>query len=816
MTTIVIPSFDFTGFYYPDILEALIQFKRLNVPELTDESAQEPFIQLIRAFALVGHLNNTLADMLANECTLPTAQLVETVRNMLRLIDYRLSSATPAQADLIYELAQVLFSTQEVVPENAAAEASAQGEDLDAIPFEALEALSVTRTDEFTAALRENQFIEGASGTLNSTDLGLTVSLTAGIFLTTIAEGMKIRLKSGTTDQVNRTATIDSRDSDTVLSLKSVGLRENFTGLDWEIVQDNVLTDETADMNDETPGNEVTPFQGTIVLKDALYVGHGKAMWDQMDVALDTAVGDLTGVWEYYDGETRETKPDSVANLGNGQLKFVLNTMLGTDDLKGSEVRVQLDETTAFEIGESEFDGSNNFVVVSLLGQTTPSTDENDYTVGSAWHQLVIIEDETQGFALSGAITYTFPQTLDSNWSLTALNSVEAFWLRFRITDVGAVPQSPIIDRIQLDQGKQFVKRTVTQGRQQIDDPLGSSDATANQEFVTTQEFFIDASETLTVDDIEWTNVDNFLSSQPTDRHYVMELGENDQVSCVFGDGVAGLIPPSGVGNIGITYRHNAEVDGNVGANTITVDKTGLSLVNRIFNPRGAAGWREAEGSTPESLERVKIEGPASLRVLQTALNGDDAVILATQFVDEDSGARPFARGKGIEEGFGPKTVELVLVGAGSTQLTNDQLTTLDEFFNGDPLASPPLPKHFVANAEVTSVNHTPKSILLTATVTVVKNAEVAAASIKNQLLARVQPLALRTDSALYEWEFGEDIPIVRLIHEIFSVDEAVLNVAITDLDGGGAPLISDSIVLATRELPVLDPNSTFTIVEAT
>lgn len=813
MATVRIPSFDFTGFYYPDILEALIQFKRINVPELSDESPQEPFIQLLRAFALVGHLNNTLADLIANESTLPTAQLVETVRNMLRLIDFEMQSATPAQADLIYEMAQILVSTQEVVPAGALAEASAQG-GLPAIPFQALTALSVTRTDEFTVALRENNFIEGASGTLSSSDLGVTVTLSAGTFLASIAAGMKIRLLSGGTGFTNRTATILSRDSDTQLTLVGIGLRSDFTNLDWQIIQEGQFTDETANMNDATGGMEVTPFTGTIALNDALYVGHSEVMWNQMDVTLDTPQGDLTGVWEYYDGETRQTKPDLVTNLGNGQLRFDLNGLLGTSDLKGALVRVQLDETTAFETRDSEWDGSTNFVVVSLLGQTTPSTDADDYTVGSEWHQLTIIEDETQGFSLGGAITYDLPQTIDDDWTETTLNSVEAFYLRWRVTNVGAVPTSQLIDRIQLDQGTQFAKRSVTQGRTHVDDPLGSSDGTANQEFVTSQDFFLDDSETVTVDGITWTSVDNFLSSQPTDRHYIVELGEDDVATIRFGDGVAGQVPPAGVGNVAITYRHNAEIDGNVGANTITSDKAGLRFVNRIFNPRPAAGWKEADGATPESLERVKIEGPASLRVLRSALNGDDAVILAVQFID-DEGARPVARGKGIEEGFGPKTLELVVVGAGGTQLSNTQLGNLDEFFNGDPLQSPPVPKRFVANAEVTSVNFTPISILVTATVTVVKGSSVTAAAIKNQLLATLQPLALREDSALFEWEFGEDVPVTRIIHEIFSTDESILDVDITDLNGGGAPLIGDSVTLATRELPVIDPTSSFTVVES-
>src|SRR6185436_19690811 len=74
-TTVQIPNFKFASFYYGQILEALTLYKRQFAPELTDESEFEPAMQLLRAFALVGHLNNVLSDIIANETTLPTAQL---------------------------------------------------------------------------------------------------------------------------------------------------------------------------------------------------------------------------------------------------------------------------------------------------------------------------------------------------------------------------------------------------------------------------------------------------------------------------------------------------------------------------------------------------------------------------------------------------------------------------------------------------------------------------------------------------------------------------------------------------------------------
>src|SRR4029079_11527614 len=103
----------------------------------------------------------------------------------------------------------------------------------------------------------------------------------------------------------------------------------------------------------------------------------------------------------------------------------------------------------------------------------------------------------------------------------------------------------------------------------------------------------------------------------------------------VFGDGNNGRIPPIGQGNIQIDYRHNAEDNGNVGPNTITVDKTGLSFVNTITNPRQAAGWTEGQADSDEAIARAKIEGPASLRVRDVGIGPDDIASLGGGAKDE-------------------------------------------------------------------------------------------------------------------------------------------------------------------------------------
>ena len=115
-TNITIPDFQWAAFYYPELLEALIQYKRLNVPELTEELPHDPLIQMIRAFALVGHLNNVNLDFTAKNCFLPTANLREAVRAQFKLIGIRLLQASPSQTDLVAKLSRTFTDTTTIVP----------------------------------------------------------------------------------------------------------------------------------------------------------------------------------------------------------------------------------------------------------------------------------------------------------------------------------------------------------------------------------------------------------------------------------------------------------------------------------------------------------------------------------------------------------------------------------------------------------------------------------------------------------------------------------------------------------------------------
>lgn len=718
--TVEIPSFDFSAFYYAQILEALIQYKRTHVPELTNESTEEPLIQMLRAFALVGHLNNVLIDLTANESTLPTAKLSETIRNMLRLIDYELDPASPSQADVVFKMVQIFAAVTQIIPQYAQVATEREGT-VAGIPFEFLSAVSVERTDQIGSCL--------------AYDAGTTT-----------------------------------------------------------------YTDYTAKAN-SAPGDDFTPWGTPIQNNDALLIGHESIEWDKLKAELDTVGTNFNGVWEYYDGDTLDAKPDTMERI-SATLRFTVNSVLGTANRIGATVRVQLDSSGAFEDCVSQWGdigaGNVNYIVTTaLLGQSVSeadATDENDYTVGSLWKELPGVVDGTDSGGVplgqAGDLEYTLPESVTDRWQKVTIEGVEAYWMRLRITVNLGAATSPVVDRLRIDTGNQYLKATAVQGQRQVDSPLGTADGSADQRFSMSKEYFIWDSQVVTVATVEWSRVDNFLQSKPTDRHYVIELGENDRADIVFGDGTRGEKPS---GAVAADYRHGAQQDGNVGASTIVVDNSGIPFTSDRWNPRSAIGWQESQAADEESLELAKIQGPASLRIVNVALGPDDVETLTLEYADS-TGAKPFARSRVIEEGFGPKTMENVVVAAGGGAASSTQLDDLDEYFNGDRFASPPATKKVVANQEVTSTNYGQKTINITADV----YGAASAAVVQDFLSALLQPETKKADGVTFEWVFGEDVEPSRISHEIFESDEDIWKVENLLLNGGAG-----AVALSTRELPV-------------
>lgn len=720
MATIVIPDFPFSSHFYPEHLEDLISHLRVNCPELTDEDPAEPHIQIIRAQALSFHLSSVQTDLVANEMFLTTAKLRSSHKALLALIDVHLKQASPASVDILAKLAQTFSSSKVTVPKGSLF-ATLETRAAQAVEFEAL--ADVDTLDR--------------------------------------------------TDQVGYVYAYDD------------------TGAAY--------TDHSAEA--KTEAGSFTPAWGAAVANnDALYIGHRGVIWDKTRLNIAVGSADISiGVWEYYDGGFDQGVPTSVTNLG-ASLRFNVNSILGSADRTGTKVRVRSAVTGAYQDLTVAFVGGENRIETSgadaFLGQASPSTVVTDYIVGAEWRELSGLTDATTRLSVVGTaldVAFTLPQTLTQNWRKTTVGSgvlaVSAYWLRFRVVAVAGGPTAPQINEIRISDGGQYQVFSATQGRSRTDNPLASSDGTPDQEY-TLANFPVVDDDNLSVivneggTDKTYTRVDNFLNSLPTDRHFRVEFEDDGSATIFFGNGTNGRVPPAGVNNIRASYRTMDEVDGNVGAQTITVNRSGVAFLANLTNPRGASGFSVREGSSDEDLARIKLSGPATLRTRQRAVSTEDVETLAADFVAAD-GSKPVKRALAIEEAFGPKTVEAVVVGAGGGVVDASKLQEIEDFFNGTESVRGRL----VMNHEATVTNFTQKVINVTATVYGGNQT-----AVETALKALLNPLAVDEDG-IYIWEFGSSVPLAELIQEVMNTTPRPRNVTIT--------VPATDTALAQRELPV-------------
>lgn len=806
---IEIPDFDFSGFYYPDILRSLIQYQRVNVPEITDESDEEPFQQLLRCYSLVGHLNNVLLDITANEALLPTARLLESVRGHLALIDVTLRQATPASTDMVLQLSKVFTTAIELVPEDSQF-ATVETEEVPQVIFETNESFTIQPSDTpsaifiFEAGLVEiiDNAIEAGNGvTIEGTDFRAGIEYAVGIDIPTtlsnLANAINTSGNENIKDRIYALEDSASKISLVVLddSIESIAVAEIDTGVDNFTVKNGAFgTDKSGVASTDSVFFNLfpdTPKQG-----DTIYVIHENVLYDTIEFLFDSFGSGINFVVEFFDNTLEDAKPDLVTNNGSN-LTLDLTTLLGTDDRTGTVVRVVLSSTGAQETRVSEYIGGKNVITtLGLLGQSSVSLNEQDYVVGTRWNEVGDTDDATNGFTEDGKLSYTLPQNQARNWLPRVTNAVSGYAMRIRIISVTA-PVNPSVDRIRIDTGTQFILVPVSQGQTVVDDPVGSSNGDVNLEYILTQRPLIEGTLLIEVDEGSgfqpWNLKENFLASNSASKDYTLVIDANDNATIQFGDGKQGKIPAPGVDNIRALYRIGADVDGNVGARTITVNKSGISFISRVFNPRQALGWSPKEGSTEEDLARLKVEGPATLRTRGRAIATIDFEFLSTQFTDSN-GSLLVARALAIEETFGVKTVEVVVVGFGGVLLTEVQRSELTDFFNGNKeLAIDPV---IVTNHEATIVNYTPKLIDVTATVTGGVQAE-----IENAITALLNPEATFDDGVTKRWSFGQEIPLSVIVSEIFEVDPVNIKKVVITVPQA----IGDAVPMTTRELPVAD-----------
>lgn len=121
----------------------------------------------------------------------------------------------------------------------------------------------------------------------------------------------------------------------------------------------------------------------------------------------------------------------------------------------------------------------------------------------------------------------------------------------------------------------------------------------------------------LTVGGEEWVMKSSFIDSMSKDKHYTVEVNQDNTVTIIFGDGVNGAIPK---GEIVANYRNGGGTVGNVGAETITVINTSTKGLSQTYNIDTAYSL----GVDKESNSSIVLNAPNAYRTKWGCLSAED------------------------------------------------------------------------------------------------------------------------------------------------------------------------------------------------
>jgi len=280
--------------------------------------------------------------------------------------------------------------------------------------------------------------------------------------------------------------------------------------------------------------------------------------------------------------------------------------------------------------------------VLEIFEKLAPKIEWHYYSQDKKWVKLEVL-DNTQNLTRPGTIEFFLP----NDFTKKSEFGHGIYWLKASYVE-NKIPTFPKVRGIYVN--------TVfaTQAETIKDEILGSSDAGKNQKFkftripVIAEEIWINEIKTLSDDNrkqiieeeggdfildkkdetgkltevwVLWQAVEDFFSSLPGSRHYIIDhsIGEVE-----FGDEEHGKIPPIGRDNIKTTYNVGGGVKGNVGAYEISTLKTSIPYVDKVKNPEPGEG-----GSDTEVIESVFERGPYLIRHRNRAVTEEDFERLA-------------------------------------------------------------------------------------------------------------------------------------------------------------------------------------------
>ncbi len=571
--------------------------------------------------------------------------------------------------------------------------------------------------------------------------------------------------------------------------------------LSWALSKQSSWIDFTDVANGDDPV-AVNVFPSTVAAGHAVYFGHRTVMPTKLMLTFPTSLGswDPNGtVVEYYDGQIDQTYPASCSIQSSILTRMDLTSLLGTYDRHGTEVWITSTRNGNRISISSVWNGTNNYydLDVTDLGLSAASDSVSDFQIGAYWRE---VPDWTainySGSHSSKGSSWSLPETSTRRWTKADLSDLvsgavstgECYWLRWRAIASGGT--GPTIQTASIAYESQYTKFDLVQGRT-LTEQLGLSTETSNQAFTVGEPALIESSLKIEFDEgsgyEEWTAVDDFLTSASTDRHYVAFYDADGSAVVTVGDGTNGKLPVLDA-PCRATYRVGARQDGNIAANILTSNTSGISFFSQVYNPRAAGGWKIAEGSTVADIDRLRVAGPASLRSLERVVVPNDASTVALNWVASD-GSSPFVRAKVLEAYYGPKTAAILVVESGG-EAPASILQEFEDYLNGDAATDTPGVSLF--NTVLNVVRYTAELIDVSVTVKGGTSEEV------ESVLRAFFSATAQDENGEWRHDFGGTIYRTAVIAALFSIN-GVQNVPTLTLDGSAS-----DYTLGTTSLPAI------------
>lgn len=260
----------------------------------------------------------------------------------------------------------------------------------------------------------------------------------------------------------------------------------------------------------------------------------------------------------------------------------------------------------------------------------TVSADSENFTANDTNDQLTVSRLYKTGEKVRLTTTGTLPAPLiintsyyvvyvDSTHIRLALSLQDAYSNTYiDLTDTGTGTHTISMYSVQVDCYQQQVKD------QSI---IGQSDgATSWQEFDLSDIDILSDTLIITVNSVQWTKVDTFVESGPTDTHYRLFYNNDNSARIQFGNGEYGVIP--GAFDIYVDYATGGGSESNVTVvNKINIyGGSDLNIIG-VTNPEALTG-----GADPQSIEEAKTLGPLVLKARNRFVTTEDGQSLAEAY----------------------------------------------------------------------------------------------------------------------------------------------------------------------------------------